>query len=253
MFIVWGRKIVRRTLGYVADFCPICRAPTSFELQRVGSAGHIYYISAGEGALVGFERRCTTCKTAFHAEPSTYASVASAVLPLPELVAQTFPGLYEAQKARLELEAQVRHSPFSLSPEDRRVLIRNPFLLLSPTVEKRYSATHLDLEIGLAILGAFILVMAGASAVIAMALEYEGAALLVLVALGFAMVGWQFNQSGPRFMRRQVIPVLATTLMPLKPTTAELQTVIDELKRLRHKIGSKLRLTDLTAEIEKSS
>jgi len=41
MFIVWGKKIVYRKLGFVADFCPICRGPRAFELKRVGSASHL--------------------------------------------------------------------------------------------------------------------------------------------------------------------------------------------------------------------
>ena len=30
MFVVWGKKHVYRKLGYVADFCEICRGPKAF-------------------------------------------------------------------------------------------------------------------------------------------------------------------------------------------------------------------------------
>jgi len=73
-FIVWGKKRVTRNLGYVADFCPLCREPKPFLLQRIGMAGHVYYISAGEGELVGFHRTCQTCKTAFTADPHKIGS-----------------------------------------------------------------------------------------------------------------------------------------------------------------------------------
>lgn len=245
MFIVWGKKLVYRKVGHVADFCPICRKPSSFELQRVGSAGHIYYISAGEGELVGHERRCSVCSTTFHAQPSVYASVSKTAAPLPDLIAKTFPNLHVLLKERLALEQRVQSQPATLSRDERHALIRNPFLLLSPKVEKRYAATHLDLEIGLSFLAAVLLLIFGASAVRVVAPDHAEQSALVFAVLGILLVGWQFVQSGRRFMRREIVPVLAKSLAPLKPTRAELQTVSNELRQLRHKIGSKLRLADL--------
>ncbi len=36
MFIVWGKKRVERTIGFVTDFCPTCRDIRGFQLNRVG-------------------------------------------------------------------------------------------------------------------------------------------------------------------------------------------------------------------------
>ena len=80
MFIVWGRKLVYRKLGHVADFCPICRKPRPFALQRIGSAGHVYYVSVSQGELVGFERTCLKCHTVYNAEPTHYAKVVPKLL-----------------------------------------------------------------------------------------------------------------------------------------------------------------------------
>lgn len=41
--IVWGKKFVYRKLGYVVDFCRLCREVRTFELKRVGLAGQIYF------------------------------------------------------------------------------------------------------------------------------------------------------------------------------------------------------------------
>jgi hypothetical protein len=38
MAVIWGRKKVERKLGFVAEFCPICRTPREFEVSRVGIA-----------------------------------------------------------------------------------------------------------------------------------------------------------------------------------------------------------------------
>jgi hypothetical protein len=250
MFIVWGKKLVYRRVGYVGDFCPICRVPRPFELKRVGSAGHIYYISAGEGQLVGFERHCQECKTSLRADPADYASVSKAKAPLAELVQLTFPDLAQVLKDRLALEERVQLQPESLSREERHALIRNPFLLLSPKVEKRFAATHIDKEVGLSIAGVIGLLIVGPGLVRAVAPDQAELFLLLFVVLGLALVVWQIIASGGRFMRREVVPVLADSLRPLRPTEPEIRSVLSELTQLRHKMASKLKPADLLARLQ---
>lgn len=245
MFIVWGRKTVYRKLGYVADFCPICRGPQAFELQRIGSAGHVYYISSGEGELVGYQRVCEKCGTSLQAEPATYAAMSKTRAPLAELVKQTYPGMERVLQERLALEERVKLAPASLSKEERTALIRSPFVLLSPQVEKRFASTHLDKEVFFALVAALLLLSFGPALVGAIARDATELGVLVSLAAGVVLVGWQVATSGRRFMRRQVIPVLAASLRPLKPTDSELQAVLGELKQFRHKIGAKLALSDL--------
>ena len=113
--IIWGRKITRRKLGFIADFCAICRTPKPFALERVGSAGHLYFVSFGKGKLVGFERTCTECATSFAAEEATYASTSGALVPLVELKRVTFPNLDVVRKAHIAQEEKIRTSLRSLS------------------------------------------------------------------------------------------------------------------------------------------
>lgn len=47
MIIVWGRKVVRRKAGYVADFCPCCRGLRPFMLYAHRSVAHIQRIPLG--------------------------------------------------------------------------------------------------------------------------------------------------------------------------------------------------------------
>jgi hypothetical protein len=249
MFIIWGKKLVYRKLGHVADFCPICRTPKPFTLKRVGSAGHVYYISSGQGELVGYERTCQECGTSLQTEPTTYASISKNTVPLAELTRQTFPNLDQMLEARLALEEKVQHAPSSLSQEERYALIRSPFLILSPKVEKRFASTHIDKEIGFALIGALVLMMAGPALGHILAPDSEGAVLLTSLSLGFLMVVWQGIGAGGRFMRRQIVPVLAKCLLPLRPSDDELKSVLAELKQLRHKMGSKLKLADLRAQL----
>jgi hypothetical protein len=251
MFIIfWGRKIVRRRLGHVADFCPMCRVPKGFDLTRVGSARHIYYVSVGEGALVGFERTCWDCHTALQAAPEAYAAVAKSRMPLDELIRETFPNLALARSEQMAIEERVRSDPVSLPAEHRLALARQPFALLSPKVEQRFAATHVDKEVAMTVVGvvafwAFVL----PPLVRALPPKLADSAFVVFLLLGVAAVVWQAMGSTRRFMTREILPVLAGALAPLRPSATEIDAVLDELKRQRHKIGTKVRPADLLAQI----
>jgi hypothetical protein len=244
-FIIWGKKLVYRTLGFIADFCPMCRTPRIFKLRRVGVARHVYYVSFGEGELAGYQRTCQDCGILLDAKPTIYASVADKPAPLPQLITQTFPDLAQAYQPTLALEERVRNSPASLTPEERRVLIRNPMLLLSPRVEKRFASTHMDADVGYTLLAVVAALFAGSYVIKRLFPDALEMSMLAILVVGLILVVWQISQAGKRFMRRQIVPMLARTLRPLKPTEAEVTAVLEELKKLRHKIGSKLKVSEL--------
>jgi hypothetical protein len=250
MFIVWGKKPVYRRLGYVAHFCPICRGPKPFEIRRVGSAGHLYYVSFGSGELVGYERTCQECGTALQAEPADHAAIAQRLAPLPELIRATFPQLEQVFAARLALEEQVRFNPAALSADDRQALIRGPFLLMSAKVDQRFARTHMDIGIGLAIAGAIALTLFGPGLVQLIAPSTDGGNLaLSCLAVGLAAIVWQAVASRPRFVRRAVLPVLARALRPLKPTQHELEAIVAELGQLKHKMARRIDVAEVLAQL----
>lgn len=249
MFIVWGKKAVHRQLGHAADFCPMCRCASAFAVRRIGMAGHVYYVSLGEGELVGFDRTCGTCGTAYPADPAHYKTLAKKPGELAALIRDTFPGLAEAWKERLALEEKVRHQPAELSSDERGALIREPFLRLSPKVESRFATTHFDKETGYAALGAMVLIGAMPSVAGAIAPAHEGPAFLTALSVGCGLVVWQIALSGRRYMQREILPTLARALAPLRPTLQELGHVLSEMKQHRYKIGSKLSAADVTAAL----
>jgi len=251
MIFIWGKKLVYRQFGYVGDFCPICRVPRQFLVRRVGLAGHVYYISAGEGDLVGHERICQECDTAIDADPATYAAFSKERLPLAQLLPKTYPNFAVALKERLALEEKVRDTPAFLSAQERARLIQLPFVLLSPKVEARLAKTSLDWPSGLTLFGTVFLTpvaigLTRAAMPASVPEEYSVIAVLLLAA---GLVIWQVSGVGRRFVKKRIVPTLAQTLRPLKPTDSELQAVIAELKKHKHKLGSRLRLADLTARM----
>lgn len=245
MFIVWGKKAVYRKLGYVADFCTICRRARSFLVRRIGMAGHVYYITAGEGELVGHDRTCQSCGTSYPADPARYRRMSKKLLALPEMVAQTFPDFQTAWADRLALEEQVRSSPMLVPAEQRKSLLLEAFLALSPMVEKRFASTQLDKEVGFAVLGTIGLLVALPALTRMVAPDHAEEAVLLALAVGIALVIWQLAVSGRRFMLRNVVPALAKSLNPLRPKKEEIAGILTELKSHGHKIGARLKLTDL--------
>lgn len=250
MLIVWGRKIVYRRKGYVADFCPICRAKRAFELRRVGSAGHVYYISVGEGTLVGFQIKCRECGTVYDANPDNYAAISRKLVPLDELTFTTFPNFNQVYRERLELEARIAREASFLSAGERKTLIREPFLLLSPDVEQRLESFRIDLA-GIFIMLVVVLLLA--AAIERFLPDFSGLSFLILLGVGFVVVVWRMLGYGRRFMRRQIIPRLVRALEPLHPHENEIKAILADLKQLGHKIGRKLRVDDLMRELSRVS
>ena len=245
MYIVWGRKITRRPLGYVADFCGICREPQPFKLAQLDSVGHVYYVSLGGGKPVGHERTCTKCGTFSAATVADYARVSRSAGPFETLKRETYPGLDEAVAARLELEQRVKTAPHLLSQGERLGLIRSAFMLMSPKVEKRFQSTHLDLGVVLAFCAAIGLCIAAPVVAKAVAPDSMDQSVLVAMAIGAVLVIWQFIAAGSRYMRKEILPIIAKSLAPLKPSEAEIGQTMLEFHRAGHKIGIKLKVSEV--------
>ena len=247
MFFVWGTKLIRKARGWVADFCPKCRAPEAFELRQVNKVQHIYYLPLGRGQLVGHERRCQHCGIVLTAQPARYVAIAPHPAPIRELITQTFPTLEQAYAPRLELEQRLRQSPASLSGAERRALILESFMLISPKVEKRYSATHFDRESALTLLGAVLAVILAIVAGRRLAPDDVAFLILAVFLAGAAALIAALATGNARYLRREVYPALGATLKPLQPTQSELDAALGELKKLGHKLGSKARMPELMA------
>ena len=247
MFIFWGRKLVRRLLGYVADFCGVCRAKRAFKLQRVGSVAHVYYLSFGEGQLVGYERTCCDCGTVTGANAAAYASIAKSLGPLQELKQATYPNLDTVIAERLDLEERIKKAPKSLSVAERDALIKSPFLLLSPKVEKRFSSTHIDWGVGMALVGTIGLLVVAPSVGSFILPDSPEKIFVIALAIGAALIIWQGVASGPRYIRKEVLPMLSKSLSPLEPTEQEIERSLNDLKLLGHKIAKKVKASELIA------
>lgn len=156
--IIWGTKRVEKKLGYVAEFCPICRSVNPFRIVRIGMAGHVYYISFGSGQLVGHHAECQQCRNVKKVDPTVYAAFEpKGGMELGPLIQKTFPKIREAYAERLDTEEEIRRNPNSLARAEREALLMEPFQYLSDQVEARYAGgTQFDMESGIGCLGTIL-------------------------------------------------------------------------------------------------
>jgi hypothetical protein len=253
MFIVWGKTIKRQKLGFVADFCAVCRDLRTFKVQRVGSASHVYYISFGQGDLVGYERTCQVCSTPVDAVPDTYIGMANASRPASELISETFPNYYTVYRELLERERKVRDTPSLLTPAERKARMREPFMVLAPLAQQKLSTMQLDWRVLLAIFSfAPIFWILGLISRLFAGPNQEDPSMnwmLAGLALWGGLVFWEIFSASRRYLLKNAAPQLAASLAPLKPSESEIGRILDELKQHKLKLA-KLRPSDLLERIE---
>lgn len=238
--IHWGTKHVYRRLGYVADFCPLCRGVRAFELIRVGLAGHIYYISLTQGELVGHRARCTSCGTEFVTAPEVYARPSTQAGALPELIKLTFPNLARHYASRLALEKAIRDPFAKISQADRQWLLREPFKLLSFKAEERFRSSRINRESIAVFLTALFVGAAAASGLVSVLPQFEEA-IWITLAIAAAVATWlQSHWSRSKFVRHDVLGPLLSALHPLKPTREEVAGILGDMKALGLRIGSRI-------------
>ena len=165
-FIVWGKKRTERLLGHTADFCHICRAITPFQVRRIGLAPHLYYVSFGEGELVGHLATCMKCGNPKWVDPAVYATFEKHPgLDIRALTVKTYPGIAKEYGERLETEEKIRRRTLTYPGDERMAWLLEPFLYLADQVEERCKGdAKLDRDSGIGCLGtilACMLIVAG--------------------------------------------------------------------------------------------
>ena len=248
MLLVWGRKWYTRKLGFVADFCEICRRPQAFALERRSLIGHFWYLPLGTTHAVHHQGRCTRCTTEIRTEQLRYAQVMKKkAASTRDLLATTLPNHEQLLQQRMALERVVRDDVAALSPDWRRDLLARPFVALSPMVEQRFSTLQFDAWSGAALLS--FLVLPPLAQWLFAVVSPENAELGLLAGLGasLALVIWSGIGAKRRWIRKVVAPRLSDSLAPLRATGAEVDGILAELRTHKHKLGKYLRPDDLRA------
>ncbi len=255
--MIWGFKPVEQRLGYVADFCPICREITALDVYGVRRVAHVYYLGLGKGKLVGYIGKCQVCGTSIPVDPKKYSKFLDCQEEnINALIEQTYPQVMLERADRLEIERRIKfHEPIPL--EQRRQLLMEPFGVLAGRVEKVFWQVPLDnrTKVGCSILLLLIMI---AGCVTLVWLEDAPAVSLVmgilwilLMGIGVVYVFVEAFLTPRRIVQREIIPLLAKTLAPLRPTQEELEHVLKVLKGKGWKIGKVVKAEKVYMEVMK--
>lgn len=249
-----GDKVIRKRVGYVADYCLFCREIQCHELHRVGQTRHVYFISLGEGTTIGFERRCDQCHNEMPAEADLYQDVAGTKFAdVSSLEKETFPAVRDFYAERIADDQRIKRGQ-RLSSEARSGYILEIFDLLNPPVEARYAAAHLDkwsVGSALAMIPAFVLLGVFREQVIKTGVDI-GVVLMCLIGLSIAIPLLLVATDGGRFLKRRIYPALVYALAPLDPTKEEIQSALQRLRQFGLKIGRKVSARKLRRLIEEN-
>ena len=243
MFIVHGTTRKIRSLGWVAEFCPICRRPQTFELIRVGLARHLYFISFGEGKLAGHFGRCAECRTQLVVDESRYKSIARKKPDdFAALAAETMPDLPEKLGDRLKLEQRVAADPASLEGDLRAKLMMEPFRLLDGMLgEQLQGGTKMDAPAGFGCFGTIALAIGFFVALVKLPHQWENQVMVsgaIVVGIGILYTLVQMHLVPRRFVRKQIVPRLAKSLAPLRPVDEEIANALLRCKQGGLEIGT---------------
>lgn len=240
MIFVWGKKPVHTHAGYVADYCPVCRAARAFSVQRIGMAWHLYYITVSKGELAGYQRTCCDCGMAMPMEPGHYTRLSAEQLPLVQLEQATNPHLSIRHADALAAAARLREAPLLLDESERRRQIDAALRLQADALDEYDATTTLDREVWWSIGGAFAFCAMVLAALRQQAPENLDKGFIIAFFLSIGAVAWQLSQMGERFMQRAVLPKLARSLAPLQPAQAELDEAFERLHAQGRKLAKRM-------------
>ncbi len=238
MFIVYGKTIVRHEQGKTAGFCPVCRTIHHFGVFRVGRTDHLYGIPIGRGEHVADEMQCAACGMVLGGAPNTIPmlSVASND-PTADLAILGGP-VQDAARSRFELEARARAG--SISPEERRALLAEPFQALRYAYDLSALRGPRDMISALLIMlaiAAIIGTVGGAYANIQRPVSsgYDwmvrcGIATAVLLPASIIRIASVSRRSAVK----PLIAPLARALEPLRPRPGEVEGVLEQLRAERN-------------------
>jgi len=254
MFIVHGQKKIEKRLGWVADFCPICRRPTACQLIRLNVASHLYLVSLGEGKPVATLVECAECHTRTATEALRHTGIEKKrPADLADLMAKTFPAMPEQYASRFAIEAAIRDDPKSLEPAVRRQMLCEPFELLEPALTTRAHSSVVDFQTGLGCFGTMALGLASPFLVhyLVPVPAQDAALIVVLVMLGIGILYTliQSNLGIGRYVRKFTLANLVRALGPLKPELSELQSILGACKQRKMTIGKRVKADALWAKL----
>jgi hypothetical protein len=248
MYIPFGRTNSYRTLGRVADFCPLCRGIRPFRLLQVDSIRHFYSIPLGGRTSIGQSRVCETCQLVGPAPSDGYRALSNDPdADLDTLIAETNPEIRRNYASRLILEERI--AARKLTAGERSTLLREPFEMAGAVLARRDAVGNLDLPSHLGCLGSLFLPVA-CLLILPLVWKTSGDSIeLAAIAVGGCCLAFTFLAivtDARRLARRVIVPRLVACLRPLDPSAEEIDEILESMRRARSPLAEVVSPRDLT-------
>lgn len=238
------RKIRRRRLGFVADFCPDCGEVQPMRLYRRLNMDHLWGIPTGLGVKLNESVICEDCGCEIETQRADYTSLSrsgAASAAIDRLIDETHPDLFE-HRASLINEIEAVRSPVAAAEVRVRHVVQ--ILLRSgQELNQRVIQVRMDRWSGLAGLGVLLPIIIGiarANGWVPRGPAWVGAALLYSGLVSLAILLMLLATDVPRYMNREVYPRLVRLLRPLNLTPDEVERAANSLRGSSHAIARKL-------------
>ena len=242
MLFVWGTKILEKKIGFVADFCYICREINVFRLLAVNRTSHIYGGAVGKGELLCHKKVCIHCHTKTTANSTIYKDCLKKIdssSAVDELSKNTFPDIKIHYAERLLLEKTIREDYRKIDSSIRSKLLLEPFEVLSENVESRFKKTNIDKYSGisLVLLIAIPILTSKLLDLLTFDVDLKMDVIISIVALCIANVVFQFIMVPRRYLRDFIYQKLKKSLSILHPSKPEIENIHIKLKALGYGIA----------------
>ncbi len=251
-------------LGWVADFCAICRSLRPFLLRTshlIESEVHfiavVPMIHETDLGVIGYDRVCDNCGFCTPARPEDYSSVIK-IRPdsFDELLNSSQPGAKMRFADRLKLESEVSRG--ALTPEQRRSFLAetlyslDPHLgrILPPPIRRWHWLTPLGVLAASVLLGfASEFCRDGRAQSVMSGIAGLGAIAGAIWLVSVGIRAWL----RPAFVRRTLLleafPLLVRAWSPLRPTRDEVESAVSEARRTGSRLGRELSVDRLMIEL----
>ncbi len=230
-----------KRIGYVVDFCPICRGLRTFAVK----------ILSENRKTKGYIKQCSECEITSECDYKMYNHVEKK-LPnnVESLVKLTFPHIREHYHERLLTERNLEENPKKISSKERMNLLHEPFTIFMPILRKRLSNDY-HISNTVISLGTTVIILFISFIVLALCsipnLYLLGVGVLFLLTFGLTI--YELNTNNQRYLTEKVFPVLGKTLATLKPTPKEIQVIFQNYRETQGDFVDKIPLDKLMNEI----
>lgn len=252
MFIVWGKKQRLDYLGFVADYCIICRQIQPFYVKEVGMVSHVYWIPHGAVDVLGHIGICEVCGISMGMDRKTYKGFApDCDSGIEQLIDDTYPTIRQDLRERLELYERAKRCTAISSEDARESVILEPFIILAPLVQEKYG---IDVALAPAAIVSCICTIILPIVLLVIGGVTKENIWLVLSGTSFVsgiVITWLFqNRRRRSFFQTSILPALVHSLRELNPKIQEIDSALKICAAHRLKIGTKFRSQNVLNAIQ---